>query len=107
MAKKRSKGRKGHKGFRIWHAMLITAVICYVVALIFYLEMMYAIQTYSIDVDESDLLGGLFGSIFGMIGAVTGIAGVYAQYVSVFLWLGIGFTAATIVFAILESKKIL
>ena len=99
-----SKKRKGHgkkDGFKIWKAMLASALVCYAIAVILFIEMLYVINTLSIDVGGSgNLLGDLFGALFGTIGMYSSVAAIYGEYFWIALIAGIAFTVAAIVLSI-------
>ena len=107
MGKKKHGSRK-HKKFHIWWFMLAGAIVSWVLVLVLYILMYQAMTTVQVDLgDDPNLFGAIFGSMFGTIGAMTGVAAVYAQWINIMFWLAIILTASTIVLAVLESKKVI
>ena|SRR5271157_97596 len=91
--------------FKAYYVTWTITGACFVLALVFYFEMLQAAASFSLDLGNSTGWGGIFGSIFGTIGAVSGIAGVYGEFVSIFLWTGIGMAIVSIILTIVQRPK--
>jgi hypothetical protein len=103
MTKKHKGGKKHH--VKIWPFTLAGAIICWIFTIVLIVLMYQALLNFQIDLGDPGNPFEIFGIIFGTIGGMTGIIGVYAEWTSILFWVAIAFTVVTIIFAVLERKR--
>jgi len=95
-----------NSSFKAWWVTWTITAICFAMAAVFYFEEMQAMASFNIDLGNiTNIWQGIFGSIFGTIGAITGIAAVYGEIMVIFLWAGIGMAILSIVLTIVQRPK--